>query len=645
MAERARTLIEDSMEVLVEEDTPDTKSKNRGQVTYQRPTRRMAQGAISVVSDVLSYWSGEIYRRMLRRDLRTYYKHLMGVATDYDQWAAAGAMLDKLTGMDAWKLDPVSPHYDYELVQDRLAQLRKARASGNMSNVIFILRTFLTRNIGDIGNPRLYGTTNVGTKLLIDDYIDEVTRQLHFICEEESPQISLQQKYDFFTRTQQAFGRTALCLSGGGALALCHIGVIKTLLESNLLPRVISGSSGGAIIASCLCTRTDEEATQLLDPRNVNLNFFDGPDHIGGFFEKIKRFFKDGYLYRVKDFTDAMRENIGGDVTFQEAFNRTRRILNITVSSSTVYEMPRLLNYLTAPDVVIWSAVAASCAVPFVYNSCPLLAKKKNGLVPWNTSGHLWIDGSVEGDLPMTRISEMFGVNHFIVCQINPHVVPFISNNPAPSLFTRTVKKFASLVRSEVQHRFSQMSDLGVSSSLVYRMRTILSQRYTGDITIVPWVRYVDYLRLLGNPDPEMYIYCSNLGERATWPQISLLRNRCQIELCIDNMLYRLRIRRFMEERIALARLEQQMHNENGELVYDPRLLGPPTAPVSTASSLYSHSLPSLVWEQDKTIQHRMEGLQRLADSSEDSTESMLPHDEAFTDENYFSLETSQSDS
>ena len=46
--------------------------------------------------------------------------------------------------------------------------------------------------------------------------------------------------------------------------------------------------------------------------------------------------------------------------------------------------------------------------------------------VPWNQSPQRWIDGSVDNDLPMTRLSEMFNVNHFIVSQVNPHVVPFI---------------------------------------------------------------------------------------------------------------------------------------------------------------------------------------------------------------------------
>ena len=63
-----------------------------------------------------------------------------------------------------------------------------------------------------------------------------------------------------------------------------------------------------------------------------------------------------GALFDAQVLKAALKDNIG-DVTFQEAYNRTRRILNVTVSTSATFEMPRLLNYLTAPNVLIWSAV------------------------------------------------------------------------------------------------------------------------------------------------------------------------------------------------------------------------------------------------------------------------------------------------
>ena len=37
------------------------------------------------------------------------------------------------------------------------------------------------------------------------------------------------------------------------------------------------------------------------------------------------------------------------------------------------------------------------------------------------SSHHLYSDGSVDADLPMQQISELFNVNHFIVSQVNPH--------------------------------------------------------------------------------------------------------------------------------------------------------------------------------------------------------------------------------
>ena len=37
-----------------------------------------------------------------------------------------------------------------------------------------------------------------------------------------------------------------------------------------------------------------------------------------------------------------------------------------------------------------------------------------------------WRDGSLESDLPMQELREMFNVNHFIVSQANPHIGPLL---------------------------------------------------------------------------------------------------------------------------------------------------------------------------------------------------------------------------
>jgi len=48
-------------------------------------------------------------------------------------------------------------------------------------------------------------------------------------------------------------------LSGGATLGLIHLGVIKVLFQLNLLPQILAGSSAGSVIASFICTKTDEE--------------------------------------------------------------------------------------------------------------------------------------------------------------------------------------------------------------------------------------------------------------------------------------------------------------------------------------------------------------------------------------------------
>ena len=63
-------------------------------------------------------------------------------------------------------------------------------------------------------------------------------------------------------------------------------------------------------------------------------------------------------------FCQKTRATTMGDMTFEEAYKKTGRILNITVTSSIKHGEAITLNYITSPNVVIWSAVVASSAIP-----------------------------------------------------------------------------------------------------------------------------------------------------------------------------------------------------------------------------------------------------------------------------------------
>ena len=71
------------------------------------------------------------------------------------------------------------------------------------------------------------------------------------------------------------------------------------------------------------------------------------------------------------------------------------------MTGSSQHDPDRLLNYLTAPNVLIWSASAASCAIPYIYGATDLYCKDYQGNVRKYLMNRKFLDGSIGGDLPM----------------------------------------------------------------------------------------------------------------------------------------------------------------------------------------------------------------------------------------------------
>jgi predicted acylesterase/phospholipase RssA len=58
-----------------------------------------------------------------------------------------------------------------------------------------------------------------------------------------------------------------------------------------------------------------------------------------------------------------------------------------------------------------------------------------------------WRDGSLEEDLPMRGLAEMFNVNYFICSQTNPHIIP------ALNIKRHLNRTFADMLEQEFKHR------------------------------------------------------------------------------------------------------------------------------------------------------------------------------------------------
>ena len=165
--------------------------------------------------------------------------------------------------MKAWKENIYSSHYDFEYIIKLKDEFHQARESQDHVLLIHLVRTHAVRGIGGISNPELYKICYLGTKNLIEDFHKEFILCLEFISLLPPEKFPSTNKLEFFAETRHAFGRTALMLSGGAGLGLYHLGVIKTLFEERIIPRIITGSSVGSIIASVFATKPMSEVEKV----------------------------------------------------------------------------------------------------------------------------------------------------------------------------------------------------------------------------------------------------------------------------------------------------------------------------------------------------------------------------------------------
>ncbi|KAI9315956.1 acyl transferase/acyl hydrolase/lysophospholipase [Dichotomocladium elegans] len=406
--------------------------------------------------------------------------------------------------------------------------------------MMYMFRGGLHRNFGGICDKKLFTHSYLGTKTCIEDYMEEMVAQIEYI--ESTDTLDQQAKMKFFSDARQGFGSSALVLQGGTAFALYHLGVLKALHEQGLLPRIISGNAVGAMIAALICIHTDEELPTILKPDGIDLRAFSQKTDKGHVRRRITRFLKHGYLMDMKVLQQCVRTNVG-DLTFEEAYRRSKRVLNISVSSSRK-DIPPILNYLTAPNVLIWSAACCSTASVGLFGGCELLAKDTNGnIVKWSSSALEWNHWSEasqsDSEEPLKRLTELFNVNHFIVSQAMAYAIPFTAK--AHNLQRETWwNKLAYVIASELKHRLYQAS-LDQLRILPSFFLPVIEDKISGNVTIAPDISLSDFNTLFSNPTHASIQYWILHGERSTWPLLSFIRTRCMIELALDKAILRLK--------------------------------------------------------------------------------------------------------
>lgn len=143
-------------------------------------------------------------------------------STTYEQYLYRAKKLDSHFGTESYR-----KRYPQFVNTKLLRHLtKKLKTTTDSEKLLKILKhVTYDGDIAGIENERLYSNMFVGTNDLVQDYVDEVYNAI--IRLEESKSLSNDQKKEFFNCGYDSYGRTALCLSGGGALAFAHFGVCK----------------------------------------------------------------------------------------------------------------------------------------------------------------------------------------------------------------------------------------------------------------------------------------------------------------------------------------------------------------------------------------------------------------------------------
>lgn len=464
-------------------------------------------------------------------------KRTMDKARSYEEWRDAAVEHDEISSKRRWREIDQTSKYDYAQIRLRLDRIRSLRARHDYHGLMFTLNEGIHGNMGGMGRSSLYHEAKFGTKKLIEQYVDEIADALCYLAELDNDLIDPQQKLEFFYRANICFGRSALMLSGGGVLGFYHLGVVKLLLEHGLLPRVISGSSAGSLVAGVVGTHTDKELEFFYRPSNV---LFEAEREASAF---SRMFFGASPQIDVGDLNRLVARMVP-DLTFQEAYDKTGRQLSITVAPAEPYQRSRLLNAITSPNVYVRSAVMASCAIPGVFPPVMLMAKNVHGEAQPYLPTRKWVDGSIADDLPAKRLSRLYSTNHYIVSMVNPIAIPFLKKEGTRSALSSALgslgigmgRELLNFYRGVVQRKGDNWPRFNM---LMHSVHALIDQEYSGDINIVPSFRWYNPAKLLSHLSEKDLIELMEGGEHSTYPSLEAIRICTKVSRTMEDILTR----------------------------------------------------------------------------------------------------------
>ncbi len=325
-------------------------------------------------------------------------------------------------------------------------------------------------------------------------------------------------------------GETALMLSGGGKLGNYHIGVIRVLHEGGLLPRVISGSSAGSIMAAMVGSRTDSELRGMLSDGARTLI----SDTISGELDYDMTTLQ-------QDKVKMLIARVVPDMTFAEARRVSGRDINIAVARARAGEPGRVLSAQATPDVLLRDAVLASCAVPVIYAPVVLRRRSRDGKLSVFANGAKWVDGSVFADMPARLLRSDFGVTRTVASVVNPLELPFLTT---PDAHGPLVHGWATMATDIARSTGSMwisillpfVRQVPIAGHMLAMWQHVIDQRIEADVIIAPGTRFFDPMTLLQQASAEQMVDFIAEGDAAVTARLPLIAPALILESALRSL-------------------------------------------------------------------------------------------------------------
>lgn len=202
------------------------------------------------------------------------------------------------------------------------------------------------------------------------------------------------------------------------------------------------------------------------------------------------------------------------------------------------------MNAYTSPDLLVWSAALASCAVPILFPPVRLTSKRYDGeYTPYMAATH-WVDGSVRSDFPQEKMARLYNINYTIASQVNPHIVPFMQDEVSRfrkdmlSWPERIIRRQGKVItKGLMDFARERAGNVPPVRRLLDHGYGVVDQLYYGNVNIVGNHSLRHYSYMLQNPRPYLFKILQREGERATWPKISLIEIHARVGKTIQHCL------------------------------------------------------------------------------------------------------------